>query len=85
MIIVNSFQSLTIITKRSILDIAAALDPPLVLIKPSIFLKISVPSNSTELSSLRTTFKSPNFVLMFSGVPIRLLLLLKVLGNPATG
>ena len=36
-IIINSFQSLTIITERSILDIAAALDPPLVLIEPSIF------------------------------------------------
>ena len=29
-IIVNGFQPLTIITKRSILDVAAALDPPLV-------------------------------------------------------
>ena len=29
-IIVNSFQALTIITKRSILDVAAVLDPPLV-------------------------------------------------------
>ena len=28
-IIVNGFQSLTIITKRSILDVAAVLDPPL--------------------------------------------------------
>ena len=28
-IIVNGFQSLTIITKHSILDVAAALDPPL--------------------------------------------------------
>ena len=28
-IIVNVFQPLTIITKRSILDVAAALDPPL--------------------------------------------------------
>ena len=27
-IIVNGFQSLTIITKRSILDVAGALDPP---------------------------------------------------------
>ena len=27
-IIVNGFQPLTIITKRSILDVAAALDPP---------------------------------------------------------
>ena len=30
-IIVNGFQPLTIITKRSILDVAAALDPPLIL------------------------------------------------------
>ena len=29
-IIVNGFQPLTIITKHSILDVAAALDPPLV-------------------------------------------------------
>ena len=29
-IIVNGFQPLTIITKRSILDAAAALDPPLI-------------------------------------------------------
>ena len=28
-IIVNDFQPLTIITKRSILDVAAVLDPPL--------------------------------------------------------
>ena len=28
-IILNGFQPLTIITKRSILDVAAALDPPL--------------------------------------------------------
>ena len=32
-IIVNSFQPLTIITKRSILDVAAALDPPLFTIR----------------------------------------------------
>ena len=32
-IIVNGFQPLTIITKRSILDVAAALDPPLCLIQ----------------------------------------------------
>ena len=30
-IIVNGFQSLTIITKRSILEVAAVLDPPLML------------------------------------------------------
>ena len=33
MIIVNGYQPLTIITKRSILDVAAVLDPPLVVIK----------------------------------------------------
>ena len=32
MIIVNGFQLLTIITKRSILDVAAALDPPLLIL-----------------------------------------------------
>ena len=32
-IIVNGFQPLTIISKRSILDVAAALDPPLSLHK----------------------------------------------------
>ena len=32
-IIVNGFQPLTIITKRSILDVAATLDPPLILFK----------------------------------------------------
>ena len=31
-IIVNGFQPLTIITKRSILDVAAALDPPLIVL-----------------------------------------------------
>ena len=33
MIIVNGFQPLTIITKRSILDVAAALDPTLMCIE----------------------------------------------------
>ena len=32
-IIVNGFQPLTIITKRSISDVAAALDPPLITYK----------------------------------------------------
>ena len=30
MILVNGFQPITIITKRSILDVAAVLDPPLI-------------------------------------------------------
>ena len=34
-IIVNGFQPLTIITKHSILDVAAVLDPPLITIKVS--------------------------------------------------
>ena len=36
-IIVNGFQPLTIITKRSILDVAAALDPPLILITEKLY------------------------------------------------
>ena len=39
-IIVNGFQPLTIITKRSILDVAAALDPPLVIASPKLYLLI---------------------------------------------
>ena len=31
-IVVNGFKPLTIITKRSILDVAVALDPPLILV-----------------------------------------------------
>ena len=38
MIIVNGWKPLTIITKRSILDVAAVLDPPLVLV---LFIRIS--------------------------------------------
>ena len=37
-IIVNGFQPLTIITKHSILDVAAALDPPLILNKKTLVL-----------------------------------------------
>ena len=38
-IIVNGWKPLTIITKRSVLDVAAALDPPLVMhIKNKLFL-----------------------------------------------
>ena len=39
MIIVNGWKLLTIITKRSILDVAAALDPPLMVLTYSSFLK----------------------------------------------
>ena len=41
-IIVNVFQPLTIITKRSILDVAAALDPPLLTYNDSEILKKSL-------------------------------------------
>ena len=44
MIIVNGFQALTIITKRSILDAAAVLDPPLVLIFKFIYSSYEVES-----------------------------------------
>ena len=44
-IIVNGFQPLTIITKRSILDVAAVLDPPLAMILYNIWLKTPSCSN----------------------------------------
>ena len=47
MIIVNGFQPLTVITKRSILDVAAVLDPPLLEI--FIFRISSSASNSPYL------------------------------------
>ena len=37
-IIVNGFQALTIITKRSILHVAAVLDPPLIHLKNSCYI-----------------------------------------------
>ena len=49
-IIVNDFQPLTIITKRSILDVAAALDPPLSM-QPKLF-KITLNPNSYLTSVL---------------------------------
>ena len=41
-IIVNGFQPLPIITKHSILDVAAVLDPPLMFVKNFILLKIFI-------------------------------------------
>ena len=41
-IIVNGFQSLTIITKRSILDVAASLGPPMSFTSNKIFFKTSL-------------------------------------------
>ena len=46
-IIVNGFQPLTIMTKRSILDVAAVLDPPL----PIVF-KIKLEQNNSRLKAL---------------------------------
>ena len=39
MIIVNDWKPLTIITKSSILDVAAVLDPPLIKLLTSVFKK----------------------------------------------
>ena len=47
-IIVNGFQPLTIITKPSILDVAAALDPPLV------YVVLTVAENTTLEIQFRT-------------------------------
>ena len=51
-IIVNGFQSLTIITKRSVLDVAAALDPPLVSLEYTILRLI-------YLASLTLSWRRP--------------------------
>ena len=49
-IIVNGWQSLTVVTKRSILDVATVLDPPLKILKKiinvffiQVFLEVSKP------------------------------------------
>ena len=51
MIIVNGFQPLTIITKHSILDVAATLDPPLLihLLLKNIWLLVHLLPNGKEL------------------------------------
>ena len=41
-IIANGFQPLTIITKRSILDVAAVLDPPLMELKLVLLIQILI-------------------------------------------
>ena len=62
MIIVNGFQPLTIITKRSILDVTAALDPPL---------HISQNLNSTRLLLLTSKIKAHNaFVFLITVSPV---------------
>ena len=69
MIIVNRFQPLTITTKRSILDVAAALDPPVVIslfhfqiaayFKIAIILNIS--SNCRQLSTIKLFENNTDF------------------------
>ena len=60
-IIVNSFQPLTIITKRSILDAAAALDPPLE--SPYLLLPINFTVNISSFIQYNTqnTYKRFTF------------------------
>ena len=59
MVIVNGFQALIIITKHSILDVAAALDPPLHLISKSItFFRQSTGMNSLERSVIAVNYSS---------------------------
>ena len=53
MIIVNGFPPFTIITKRSILDVAAALDSPLI---PFYFSKYC-----TEIKSVLNHWELPNY------------------------
>ena len=63
-IIVNGFQPLTIVTKSSILDIAAVLDPPLQLI-----LKVEKPTAQTYFEK---KFKNPELELkVIYTLPIR--------------
>ena len=50
-IIVNGFQSLTISTKRSILDVAGVLDPPLISVRITSILNISGTISMTILYS----------------------------------
>ena len=59
MVIVNGWKPLTIITKRSILVVAAALDPPLVLKKTELTLLQSTISTSREIRDTGLQFQSP--------------------------
>ena len=48
-IIVNGWKSLTIITKRSILDVTAALDPPLFLGLTLLAVRLQFPANGPQV------------------------------------
>ena len=56
-IIVNGFQPLTVITKRYILDVAAALDPPLKFIQLPCFTQKIAPVHFSVI--LRIIYKLP--------------------------
>ena len=58
-IIVNSFQLLTIITKFSILVVAAALDPPLKWINPTKFNLNKYSSNNSKSCNLEIDLEYP--------------------------
>ena len=56
-IIVDSFQPLTIITKRSLLDVAAALDPPLISFSDVVTFGVSVSLKSGTFEVPVTHFR----------------------------
>ena len=51
LIIVNGFQPLTIITKHSILDVVAALDPPLVMGNALLSLLVKIDAATFEINT----------------------------------
>ena len=55
MIIVNGFQPLTVITKHSILDVEAALDPPLVSL---IFIQSSMEKDHLSIKKVVKTLRN---------------------------
>ena len=76
MIIVNGFQPLTVITKLSILDVAAALDPPLVMAHvsnkdPSGCFHFSLFFNSFCCTDKNVSFQYPFLYAKFIKVLIR--------------
>ena len=70
MIIVNSFQLLTIITKHSILDVAAALDPPLYMLLFMLLLSKDVSvSFVAGLEQLYSKYYNKNLILFYQQFP----------------
>ena len=62
-IIVNDFQPLTIITKRSILDVAAALDPPL-----WIFMMFDIKAIWSHAKAYLQTNRTSSMMLFFAKI-----------------